>query len=93
MALISIDDKDAEKKLGIVRRYLPEIAYLSLATCIVFLFTGQREIEKDMRQYLNSDRMSGVQTITENTSVIKANTEVMREVKEILNSQNSKQKK
>lgn len=90
MDIIKIDEKAAEKKLSIIRRYIFEILIVVLCFLTGYLFQGQRELETMFREYLVKDRMLMMEKIDVNTSVINQNSSIIQDLNKSLYSKSKK---
>lgn len=80
MDIVKIDEKQAEKKLSIVRRYIFELLIVGLALFSGYLFKGQKELESQIRNYLVNDRQIMIERLEINTQAINQNSSVIEEM-------------
>lgn len=78
--LIDVNVDELEKKASFFKRNYYEIGFIVMAVVISYLFVGQKQLERDMRNYLISDRTAAFQKMDATTEVIKKNTDVMQDV-------------
>jgi hypothetical protein len=87
--IIDINEEEAGKKLSVFRKYYYEIGIIVLAMVVSYLFIGQKQLERDMRNYLINDRTAAFEKMNATTEVIRQNTEVMKSVTDLLQDQTS----
>jgi len=82
MNVLNADPQKVRSNLSIFRIYFFEIAVVVLGIVTGYLFYGQKELQKDMRNYLLNDRERLIIKLDENTSAIKDNTQVIQLLKD-----------
>lgn len=82
--MLSINDKEAEKKLSIFRKYFVEIMVVILCCVNVYLFKGQKDLENLIRNYLITDKNVLIQKLDSATSLMNVNTDVIKQNSEII---------
>ena len=82
MNVLNADPQKVRSNLSIFRIYFFEISVVVLGIVTGYLFYGQKELQKDMRNYLLNDRERLIIKLDENTSAIKDNTQVIQLLKD-----------
>lgn len=80
MDVLKIDEKAAEKKLSIIRRYIFELLIVGLCLFSGYLFKGQKDLEKTIRDYLTEDRQILIQRLDINTEAIEQNSNIIQDL-------------
>lgn len=88
MEVININEKAAEKKLSVFRKYFVEIAIVALCVVSGYLYKGQKELETLIRNYLITDKSVLYQKIDSSTHAIDVNTNVIKQNSEIIQELN-----
>jgi hypothetical protein len=89
MDVLKVDAVQAEKKLSIVRRYIFELLIVMLCLFSGYLFLGQQELELQIRNYLQNDRVLMIEKIDVNTHRIDDNTKALEQNSEIIQELNN----
>lgn len=80
MSLLKLDDKQAENKLSIIRRYIVELLIVGLCMFSGYLFKAQKDLEKTIRDYLTEDRQILIERLDLNTQAIYQNSSIIEEL-------------
>lgn len=80
MDVLKIDEKQAEKKLSIIRRYIFELLIVGLCLFSGYLFKGQKALEKTIRDYLTEDRQILIERLDVNTQAINQNSSIIEDL-------------
>lgn len=85
----------SEKKASIIRQYPLETLVLIITAACIFLTVWQFRtadkvdtLQSEMKNYLHEDRKILIETIGKSTEAVNQNSEIMKEVKQILNNKN-----
>ncbi len=82
-----VNTEEAEKRISFFKRNYYEIGFIVMAIVIGYLFVGQKQLERDMRNYLIGDRTAAFEKMNISTDVIRQNISVMKEVIDYLKDQ------
>jgi hypothetical protein len=80
MSLLKLDDKQAENKLSIIRRYIVELLIVGLCVFCGYLFKTQKDFEKIIRDYLTEDRQLLIERLEVNTQALYYNSSIIEEM-------------
>lgn len=72
------------EKLGTISKYIREFIMVSLIAAVAYLFTLYVDMNKEIRTYLNDDRLKTVEALKENADALKENSAVLREFQTFL---------